>query len=274
MALCGIVFNVRIKVSQTKGKTLKKTIKNKALGAVALAAACGLSMSALCLTGCSNDKADNTNATVNEATNEVVENTNEILVDDGEGIVTTIEEGDEYASGIHHVTLNVDGYEPITIELNADAAPITVSNFMHLAEDGYYDGLAFYRFQDGFCMQGGTAGNTATSTDTSIPVILGEFSANGQNNPLADDFKRGTVAMARTGDPDSASSTFFVTLDSGTTIAKSLNGMYAAFGTIDENGMKVVDKIVADRAKVSKDGMGMVANDDDLAYITTIDIVD
>lgn len=246
------------------------TMKIKSIASIALcgALACG---AASALTGCNtNDEATdtaNTEATNTQLNQEPVEETSA-------GTVTGVEEGDQYAQGIHHAVIEVEGYDPITIELNADSAPITVSNFAKLVNNGYYNGLTFYRFQDGFCMQGGTLGNTASGNDTSIPTILGEFSTNNQSNPMADNFQRGTVAMARTMDPDSASSTFFVTLDSNEAVAASLNGQYAAFGTIDEPGMVVIDKIVADHAANGDDMMGMVADEANQARITSIKMVD
>ena len=180
-----------------------------------------------------------------------------------------------YASGTHHATLTVEGYDPITMELDADAAPASVANFCALAEEGYYDGLTFYRFADGFCMQGGTKGNTSSGNDAALDPVVGEFSQNGYDNELADHFQKGTVAMARSSDPNSATSTFFVTLDSNQTVSMSLNGQYAAFGTIDEAGMKIVDKIVEDYLpNVTEPGMGMIDDEAKQAKITSIKIVD
>lgn len=180
-----------------------------------------------------------------------------------------------YASGIHHATLTVEGYDPITIELDADAAPASVSNFCTLANDGYYNGLTFYRFAEGFCMQGGTKGNNAAGHDDDLDAIVGEFSANGYDNPMADDFKKGTVAMARSSDPNSARSTFFITLDSSPMVAQSLNGLYAAFGSIDEAGMKIVDKIVEDYLpNVTDPQMGAIDDEDKQAKIASITIDD
>lgn len=180
-----------------------------------------------------------------------------------------------YASGIHHAQLTVEGYDPITIELDADAAPLSVANFCALANDGYYDGLTFYRFVDQFCMQGGTMGNSASGNDSKLDPIPGEFSQNGYDNKLADDFKKGTVAMARTSDPNSATSTFFITLDTSEGVSLSLNGQYAAFGTIDSAGMAIVDKIVADYLpNVTDYQMGAIADEAKQAKIASIKIVD
>ena len=183
-------------------------------------------------------------------------------------------EGD-YASGIHHAELTVEGYDPVTIELDADAAPLSVANFCALANAGYYDGLTFYRFVDKFCMQGGTKGNSASGHDSKLEPIPGEFSQNGYDNKLADDFKKGTVAMARTGDPNSATSTFFITLDTSEGVSMSLNGQYAAFGTIDDAGMAIIDKIVADYLpNVTDQQMGAIADEAKQAKIASIKVVD
>jgi len=180
-----------------------------------------------------------------------------------------------YASGIHHAELTVEGYDPITIELNADEAPASVANFCELAQSGYYDGLTFYRFVDKFCMQGGTKGNSSSGQDESLSSIVGEFSQNGYENDLADDFKKGTVAMARRSDPDSAKSTFFVTLDTSENVSMSLNGQYAAFGTIGEQGMATVDKIVADHLpSVANPQSGEIADEAKQAKIVSIKVVD
>ena len=180
----------------------------------------------------------------------------------------------QYSQGVHHALLTVEGYEPIEITLDADSAPITVENFANLAESGYYDGKTFYRFQDGFCMQGGTLGNSAPGNDPSVKPIAGEFSGNGYDNALADNFGRGTVAMARTTDPDSASTTFFVTLASGPGVSGALNGQYAAFGTIDEAGMAVIDQIVADHVAAADAQMGMVEDESKQAVIQSIQMID
>lgn len=246
-------------------------MKAKSIASIAL---CGvLACGAMgFLAGCGNTDGQATDTSNTEAANTQV-NT-EVVEETGAGTITGVDDSDQYAHGIHHAVIEVAGYEPITVELDADAAPITVSNFARLVNEGYYDGLTFYRFQDGFCMQGGTKGNTASGSDASIPTILGEFSSNNQSNPMADNFKRGTVAMARTMDPDSASSTFFVTLGSDEAVAASLNGQYAAFGTIDEPGMAIVDRIVADHVGAGDDMMGMVTDEADQAVITSVKMVD
>jgi cyclophilin family peptidyl-prolyl cis-trans isomerase len=123
-------------------------------------------------------------------------------------------------------------------------------------------------------LQGGTLGNSTTGSDSSLSKIKGEFSSNDVDNPLADSFGRGTVAMARTTDVDSASSTFFVTLSSSKSVQSTLNGQYAAFGTIDEEGMQIVDQIVLDYASYADDNMGGISDESKQAHITGIVMVD
>ena len=130
------------------------------------------------------------------------------------------------------VQMDFEGYGSIVIEIYHDVAPITAENFVRLVEDGFYDGLTIFRAQRNFVIQGGRDYNTK------VDPIVGEFSDNGYNNTLS--HKRGVISMARTGDPNSATSQFFITLND---IARySLDGSYAAFGVVIE-GMDVVDAV-------------------------------
>lgn len=180
----------------------------------------------------------------------------------------------KYATGTHHAVVKVEGYDPFTIELYADSAPVTVANFCDLAENGYYDGLKFYRIVEGFCLQGGTKGNSSAGNDSLLPPIIGEFYQNDVENPLADDFKRGTVAMARTGIYNSAKTTFFITLATTENVSLSLDGQYAAFGMIDDAGMQTVDAIVKDHLKYATGEMGAINNPKDMPIIEYITIRD
>ncbi len=127
--------------------------------------------------------------------------------------------------------ITVRDYGKITVALDSDAAPITVANFVKLAESGFYNGLTFHRIIEDFMMQGGES-KTATA-DT----IKGEFSANGVKNPLS--HTRGAISMARNSiSMDSASSQFFIVHKDST----FLDGQYAAFGYVTD-GMDVVDAI-------------------------------
>ncbi len=125
----------------------------------------------------------------------------------------------------------------IVIELRPDKAPATVENFLGLVQSGFYQGLIFHRVIRGFMIQGG--GMTPDFDQKPAKAIRGEFIANGyMNNDLR--HKRGTLSMARTSDPDSASSQFFIMHED----APHLDAQYAAFGQVIE-GMEIVDKIAA-----------------------------
>ena len=153
-------------------------------------------------------------------------------------------------SGKHHVEINVKDYGTIKVELDADTAPITVENFMTLAEDGFYDGLTFHRIIDGFMIQGGDPnGNGTGGSDTKIK---GEFEGNGVKNDIS--HVRGTISMARSTDPDSASSQFFIVQSDST----HLDGDYAAFGHVT-SGMDIVDQICKDARPT--DGNGTIVKD-------------
>ena len=141
-------------------------------------------------------------------------------------------QSDKY--GIHHAVITVRDYGEIKLELDGDTAPITVKNFVELAESGFYDGLTFHRIISGFMIQGGDP--EGNGTGGSGENITGEFSLNGIENNIS--HTRGTISMARSQDYDSASSQFFIMHEDGT----HLDGQYAAFGHVTE-GMEVVDAI-------------------------------
>jgi len=164
-------------------------------------------------------------------------------------IATPLDNG--YGEGIHHATITVKDYGTITVELDADVAPITVSNFAQLANDGFYDGLTFHRVIEGFMIQGGDP-NGDGSGGSDRPII-GEFESNGTDNTIK--HERGTISMARASDPNSASSQFFIMQED----ASYLDGEYAAFGRVTE-GMDVVDAIVDDVARYG-DSNGVLASD-------------
>ena len=121
-------------------------------------------------------------------------------------------------------------------ELYPDVAPQSVSNFVKLAESKFYDGVVFHRIVPGFVIQGGDP--TGTGTGGPGWTIPGEFAANGFKNDLK--HERGVLSWARTSDPDSAGSQFFIMVDD----APYLDGQYAAFGRLTA-GLDVVDQIVA-----------------------------
>ena len=172
-------------------------------------------------------------------------------------------EGEEaLLSGLHYAEIEVKDYGTISLELDADTAPITVTNFVKLAEDGFYDGLTFHRIINGFMIQGGDP--LGNGTGGSEETIKGEFSENGVENPIS--HERGVISMARAMDPDSASSQFFIVHQDST----YLDGQYAAFGHVTE-GMEIVDAICADTPV--QDNNGTVAAEDQ-PVITSVKIVE
>ncbi len=165
-------------------------------------------------------------------------------------------------SGKYYVQMDVANYGTITLELDADAAPITVSNFVKLVNEGFYDGLTFHRIISGFMIQGGDP--LGNGTGGSSQNIRGEFSQNGWNNPIA--HERGVISMARSSAPDSASSQFFIMHQA----APHLDGAYAAFGHV-LTGMEVVDAI-CDATPVT-DANGSVAKENQ-PVITSVKLID
>ena len=149
------------------------------------------------------------------------------------------------AGGIYHAEITVKDYGTITVELNGDVAPITVDNFINLAKSGFYNGLTFHRIIDGFMIQGGDP--TGTGSGGSKDRIKGEFSSNGVNNTIS--HVKGVISMARSQDPNSASSQFFITVADAT----YLDGSYAAFGTVT-GGMEVAEKIASDAKPTDNNG--------------------
>ena len=143
-------------------------------------------------------------------------------------------EAETQGIGTHHAEIDIQDYGTITVELDGDAAPITVQNFMDLANDGFYDGLTFHRIIAGFMMQGGDPNGNGTGGSEN--TIKGEFSANGVENSLS--HTRGAISMARAQDMDSASSQFFICHADST----FLDGQYACFGYVTD-GMDVVDAV-------------------------------
>ena len=138
----------------------------------------------------------------------------------------------------YYADIVIQNYGTITVQLDSKAAPITVENFVKLAKSGFYNGLTFHRIMEGFMMQGGCPKGDGTG-DPGYE-IKGEFSENGWNNPLK--HERGTISMARGGEPDSAGCQFFIVHETSLNNTLSLDGKYAAFGKVTE-GIEIVDKI-------------------------------
>ena len=132
------------------------------------------------------------------------------------------------------ITITMESGDQIKLELYPEKAENTVKIFIELAEKDYYDGLKFHRVIKGFMVQGGCPDGTGMGNPGY--EIKGEFSANGFDNDLS--HTRGVVSMARSAQPDSAGSQFFIVHKN----ASHLDGKYAAFGEVVE-GMDVVDQI-------------------------------
>ena len=215
-----------------------------------------LAFAATMLAGCGS-KTDTTDTTETTEETSAADETS-----DGAADTADTSENGELLTGLHHVTIDVQDYGTISLELDADTAPISVTNFINLANEGFYDGLTFHRIISGFMIQGGDPNGNGTGG--SEKTIKGEFSANGVENDIS--HVRGVISMARANDPDSGSSQFFIVHEDST----FLDGQYAAFGHVTD-GMDVVDAIC--EAVPVQDNNGTVAAADQ-PVITAVTVVD
>ena len=156
---------------------------------------------------------------------------------------------EDLLTGTIKVEIDVKDYGIIKLDLDANTAPITVTNFVNLINDKFYDGLTFHRIMDGFMIQGGDPDHNGTGG--SDKTIKGEFSSNGVKNNIS--HTRGTISMARSNENNSASSQFFIVHQDST----FLDGNYAAFGHVTE-GMEIVDKIASEVSKLATDDNGTI----------------
>ena len=169
---------------------------------------------------------------------------------------------EETLTGKHHAEIVVQDYGTIKVGLDADQAPITVQNFIDLANSGFYDGLTFHRIIEGFMIQGGDPNGDGTGG--SGQCIKGEFSANNVKNSLP--HTRGTISMARSQTYNSASSQFFIMQKD----TDSLNGNYAAFGNVT-SGMDVVDAICQNTPVTDSNGTVPKESQPKISRITIAD---
>lgn len=201
---------------------------------------------------------DNTNTV--EPTSQEENNTEQNIVSNEENEESEV--NDMYSSGTHHAQIVVKDYGTISLELYADIAPITVSNFAKLVNEGFYDGLTFHRIIKGFMIQGGDPlGNGTGGSDENIK---GEFAMNGVQNSIS--HVRGTISMARATSYNSASSQFFIMQED----TPSLDGQYAAFGKVTD-GIEIVDKICEDTQVEDSNGTVLKENQPVIEKITMID---
>lgn len=169
----------------------------------------------------------------------------------------------QYLTGKHHAEIVIAEYGKLELELDADVAPITVTNFVNLAKKGFYNGLTFHRIMSGFMIQGGDPNGDGTGG--SEETIKGEFKSNGIENTMS--HKGGVISMARTqNDPDSASSQFFIVQAD----SDFLDGDYAAFGKVTA-GMDIVDKICQSVQPIDNNG---TVPADQQPKITAIKVID
>ncbi len=175
-------------------------------------------------------------------------------------IFTVENKHEEYLKGKHYVEMKIKDYGTMEIELDADVAPITVTNFINLVKDGFYDGLPIHRVQKDFVIQGGASYDILNEK-----TIKGEFDANGVSNDIS--HERGVISMARTGDLtsgfDSASTQFFIVLKDN----PSLDHYYAGFGHVTK-GMDVADKMASKITNV--DEMGFIKDENKMPIIEYI----
>ena len=152
------------------------------------------------------------------------------------------------------VTMEIQDYGTITIELYPEYAPNTVANFISLIESDFYNGLTIHRVVPGFVIQGGDPSGNGTGGPGY--TIAGEFQANGYpKNTLS--HTRGIISMARSSSYDSAGSQFFIVLDDSA--KTSLDTLYAAFGKVTD-GMDIIDAIVDD-VTITNEVTGQIAED-------------
>ena len=142
------------------------------------------------------------------------------------------------------VVIEMENGDKIKIELYPEIAPETVANFEKLVKSGFYDGLTFHRVIKGFMIQGGCPDGTGAGGPGWS--IKGEFASNGFRNDLK--HERGVISMARTSDPNSAGSQFFIMHED----APHLDGEYAAFGKVVE-GMEAVDRLASTKVSFFND---------------------
>ena len=205
----------------------KTNFKSASIKILSLLCTIALTVSMAIMSGCSGESSSSDNSS--EATETVSEASTE----------------ENLLSGKINAVIDIKDYGKISLELDADTAPITVTNFVKLAKEGFYDGLTFHRIIKGFMMQGGDP--TGTGAGGSDQEIKGEFAQNGVTNNIS--HVRGVISMARSQLYNSASSQFFIVHEDST----FLDGQYAGFGHVTD-GIEIVDKICEETPVTDSNG--------------------
>lgn len=169
---------------------------------------------------------------------------------------------DNYLSGTHYALMIVENYGAVYMELYADKAPATVTNFVNLVNEGFYNDLTFHRIMEGFMIQGGDPMGNGSGTATY--TIPGEFALNGYENTIS--HLRGTLSMARTEELNSASCQFFIVHED----AVGLDGYYASFGKVI-SGMSIIDAICASAVVEDDNGTVLTKNQPVISSIVMIE---
>ena len=159
--------------------------------------------------------------------------------------------GSKTWTGKHEVEITVNNYGTFRLEVDADSAPQTASQFLNLAKKGFYNDLTIYRAIEGFAIYGGCPNKNGTGKASSY--VEGEFTSNGFNNPLS--MTRGAIGMARGTDKNSGTCQFFILQNDAT----YLDGDFAVFGYV-VSGMDIVDQIAASVQVTGADGFIAEAN--------------
>ena len=190
-----------------------------------------------------NELSDGSDEEVQEETKEEEAASEEEKSSAAEGVTLDVSKP---LSGTHHAEMVLKDYGTIKMELDADTAPLTVTNFVKLVQEDFYDGLTFHRIINDFMMQGGDP--EGNGTGGAEETVKGEFSNNGVENDIS--HTKGVISMARSSDYDSASSQFFIVQADST----YLDGDYAAFGHVTE-GMDIVDEICKNAKPINSSGL-------------------
>lgn len=235
-------------------KLQKKQAKIKA-AVIAGAAVLAVILAVILLVTVLSDKNTHTSSTGDPGTTQPAQSTAPAEKIQGDGATL------ETAVATHIAKIEIENYGTITLELYGNTAPISVNNFVALAESGYYTGLTFHRIIENFMMQGG-APNADSPELTPIP---GEFASNGYVNNLK--HLRGVISMARSSVMDSATSQFFIMhVDK-----PHLDGDYAAFGMVTD-GIEIVDAICTDAKPTDANG-SIAAKDQPVILSVTVEPV-